>query len=356
MKTLQTRPGFSLKIVVLALLAAFGSAHAADDEIAALIRPDSSVSIGAAGVTGAENERSFFGQYNGLRRQDAYLLLDLDVIKRDDATGTWTTFQGRNLGLDTREIRFGQQKQGDWKYSFEYDEMIRRDPRTINTSLVGAGSTAPVVSRLATAGSGSDVNLDLKRKNTTIALEKWLSPSLQFEALFARGIESLLTAGQGRTDAAETLRQRAFDEAPASTGSIDGRAFEWIADADMRLGPVCEAVINGRYYWLPFTHLARVVIEAPQDLRDAVWMPTHFEFTNGGEAVGVIPTRYPGSELHADPLVRLARKTEWVESPAGVFCGQGQRILTTDSGDFPLMDVREIVLSSAAAAGGETRG
>ena len=184
MRTLQTRPGFSLKIVVLALLAAFGSAHAADDEIAALIRPDSSVSIGAAGVTGAENERSIFGQYNGLRRQDAYLLLDLDVIKRDDATGTWTTLQGRNLGLDTREIRFGQQKQGDWKYSFEYDEMIRRDPRTINTSLVGAGSTAPVVSRLATAGGGSDVNLDLKRKNTTIALEKWLSPSLQFEASF----------------------------------------------------------------------------------------------------------------------------------------------------------------------------
>ena len=184
MRTLQTRPGFSLKIVALALLAAFGSAHAADDEIAALIRPDSSVSIGAAGVTGAENERSIFGQYNGLRRQDAYLLLDLDVIKRDDATGTWTTLQGRNLGLDTREIRFGQQKQGDWKYSFEYDEMIRRDPRTINTSLVGAGSTAPVVSRLATAGSGSDVNLDLKRKNTTIALEKWLSPSLQFEASF----------------------------------------------------------------------------------------------------------------------------------------------------------------------------
>lgn len=178
----------------------------------------------------------------------------------------------------------------------------------------------------------------------------------QPEGWLAVLIESLLTAGQGRTDAAETLRQRAFDEAPASTGSIDGQAFEWIADADMRLGPVCEAVINGRYYWLPFTHLARVVIEAPQDLRDAVWMPTHFEFTNGGEAVGVIPTRYPGSELHADPLVRLARKTEWVESPAGVFCGQGQRILTTDSGDFPLMDVREIVLSSAAAAGGETRG
>jgi len=165
-------------------------------------------------------------------------------------------------------------------------------------------------------------------------------------------IESLLTSGQGRAGAAEELRQRAFDEAPASSGKIDGQAFEWIADADMRLGPVCEAVINGRYYWLPFARLTRVVIEAPQDLRDAVWMPAHFEFTNGGETVGVIPTRYAGSELHPDPLVRLARKTEWVEQPAGVFCGQGQRVLATDVGDFPLMDAREIVFSPPAGAEG----
>ena len=111
MRTANTHPGFSLKIVALALLAAFGSAaHAADDEIAALIQPDSSVSVGAAGLTGTNGERSWFGQYSGLRRDDTYLLLDIDVIKRDTATGTWTTFQGRDLGLDTREIRFGQQK------------------------------------------------------------------------------------------------------------------------------------------------------------------------------------------------------------------------------------------------------
>lgn len=162
-------------------------------------------------------------------------------------------------------------------------------------------------------------------------------------------IESLLTAGQGNADGAESLRQRAFDEAPTSAGSIDGKAFAWIADADMRLGPICEAVINGRYYWLPFAHIARIVIEPPQDLRDAVWMPAHFEFSNGGETVGVIPTRYPRSEFDADPLVRLARKTEWVERPAGVFCGLGQRVFTTDIGDFPLMDTREMIFSPATA-------
>jgi type VI secretion system protein ImpE len=145
-------------------------------------------------------------------------------------------------------------------------------------------------------------------------------------------IESLLTAGQGRPDAAEALRQRAFEAAPASAGSIDGQAFSWIADADMRLGPVCEAVINGRYYWLPFARLSRVVIDKPEDLRDTVWMPAHFMFTN-------------------DPLVRLSRRTEWVEAPAGVFSGLGQRVLATDVGEFPLMDVREILIAPAADSG-----
>src|SRR5829696_410069 len=80
-------------------------------------------------------------------------------------------------------------------------------------------------------------------------------------------IESLLVASTPRAAEADTLRQRAFDAAPASAGAIDGVPFEWIADADMRLGPVCEAIINGRYYWIPFANLSRIDLEAPTDLR-----------------------------------------------------------------------------------------
>jgi type VI secretion system protein ImpE len=163
-------------------------------------------------------------------------------------------------------------------------------------------------------------------------------------------IESLLVQGNSGREHAEALRQRAFDDAPASSGTIDGEAFEWIADADMRLGPVCEAIINGRYYWVPFARLARIDLDAPADLRDLVWMPAHFQFVNGGELVGVIPTRYPGSEKHDDAQVRLARKTVWTEAAPDVYWGQGQRILTTDVGEHPLMDVRTIVIGSAVDA------
>jgi type VI secretion system protein ImpE len=162
-------------------------------------------------------------------------------------------------------------------------------------------------------------------------------------------IESLLVQDTDRKGESEALRSRAFDAAPQTAGTIDGQPFEWIADADMRLGPICEAIINGRYYWLPFARLARIDLEAPTDLRDVVWMPAHFQFANGGESVGLIPTRYTESETSADAQVRLGRKTVWSERAPDVFVGLGQRVLATDAAEHALMDVRAIVLGAASA-------
>lgn len=163
-------------------------------------------------------------------------------------------------------------------------------------------------------------------------------------------IESLLLAGQGKHREAGALRATAFDEASATSGVLDGQSFEWIADADSRLGPVCEAIINGRYYWVPFTHLREVTIDAPEDLRDLVWMPAHFRFENGGESVALIPTRYPGSEKTDDSQLLLARKTVWIEVTPNVYHGLGQRLFATNNGEVPLMDTRKITLDSTTAA------
>jgi type VI secretion system protein ImpE len=173
----------------------------------------------------------------------------------------------------------------------------------------------------------------------------------QPEGWLALLIEALLVKDTARAAESATLRERAFEAAPTTTGTLDGKAFEWLADADARLGPVCEAIINGRYYWLPFARLARIDIDAPVDLRDLVWAPAHFQFANGGEAVGVIPSRYPGSERSQDGAICLARKTIWNEPTAGVYEGLGQRLLTTEEREFPLLDVRSIVLNCTPEEG-----
>lgn len=163
-------------------------------------------------------------------------------------------------------------------------------------------------------------------------------------------IESLMQEGRGAApNVTQALRQRAFDEAPATSGQIDDKPFAWIADADMRLGPVLEAYVNGRYYWVPFARLAKVTMEAPEDLRDCVWTPANLVFSNGGEALALIPTRYPGSEHAEDGALQLARRTEWSEPQPDLWVGLGQRMLSTDSGDHAIMDTRQIVLDVTEA-------
>ncbi|WP_020157162.1 MULTISPECIES: type VI secretion system accessory protein TagJ [Methylobacter] len=154
--------------------------------------------------------------------------------------------------------------------------------------------------------------------------------------------EALKLIADNRFAEARNLRDQAFELAPATPGTIDGTAFNWIADADTRLGPMLETVVNGRYYWVPFNQIREIHIEAPADLRDFAWMPAHFIWANGGEAFGLIPTRYPGSETADDSAIRLARKTQWQEQAEETFIGLGQRLLSTDENDYAVMDIREI--------------
>lgn len=159
-------------------------------------------------------------------------------------------------------------------------------------------------------------------------------------------IEALRLLAKGDIEASQSLRSEAYELAPATTGIIDGQTFEWIADADSRLGPVLEAIINGKYYWVPFHVIKAVVIEEPTDLRDLVWMPVEFTWSNGGGTVGLVPSRYPGSENSESPQIRMCRMTEWIERDADVFLGLGQRMLVTNAADFPLLEIRKISLNT----------
>ena len=62
--------------------------------------------------------------------------------------------------------------------------------------------------------------------------------------------------------------------------------------------------------------------------------------------MGLIPVRYPGSEVSGEDAVRLARKTQWTELAEGEFAGCGQRVLTTSGAELGLLDVREITLDA----------
>lgn len=173
---------------------------------------------------------------------------------------------------------------------------------------------------------------------------------------FAPLLEALRIDGEGRHDAAALLRARAFEDAEAVPGTLNGEPFAWLADADERLGPALEAMVNGHYYWIPFTRIAGIEIDPPEDLRDLVWLPVRFTWANQGTAVGFVPTRYPGSAAEEEDTLRLARRTEWRQLGDGSWIGLGQRMLATDRSEHALLDVRALTLEAPAATEGADDG
>lgn len=176
--------------------------------------------------------------------------------------------------------------------------------------------------------------------------EHWVSLMIQANELLTRG----------ELSAAAKLREQAFEAAPAISGKINGHDFAWLTDADTRLGPIIEAIIDRKYFWIPLTRVKAVRVEAPKALRNMVWSEAQFTWTNGGQAPGLIPTRYAGSEKAADSGLRLGRQTSWKELEGGHFVGLGQRMLATDRGEYPLLDVRSIILDNEAADAGDQAG
>ncbi|MEZ4652687.1 MAG: type VI secretion system accessory protein TagJ [Candidatus Eisenbacteria bacterium] len=172
------------------------------------------------------------------------------------------------------------------------------------------------------------------------------------ETWIALMLEALKLSSTGRIAESQRLRGEALAQAETTSGTVDDQAFAWLADADPRLGPTVEAIVNGRYYWIPLRRLRSISIEKPTDLRDLVWAPVQFLFANGGETVGFIPSRYPGSEDAEDPQLKMARKTEWIDRGEGFFEGSGLRMLATDQGEYPLLEIREIRLDSPEEAAG----
>jgi type VI secretion system protein ImpE len=178
------------------------------------------------------------------------------------------------------------------------------------------------------------------------------------EPWMALMLESQKLTSLGKVSEAETMRASALEEAPTSSGTLsffpeksgeetttrDPVAFEWIADADTRIGPFLEAIVNGKYFWIPFKRIRSIALEKVSDLRDLVWLPVRFEWANGGEAVGFVPTRYVDSQTQTDDHLRMGWKTVWNEVGSATYIGLGQRILTTDVDDFPLTTIHKIEL------------
>lgn len=244
----------------------------------------------------------------------------------------------------------------------QLQEQVRNDPADVNKriflfqllSILGQWDRA--LTQLNVAGEMDAANLPMLHTYRELlqceALRHEVFRGTRSPLLFgdpdqsmALLLQSLKAVADDQFDQAEQMRDQAYESVTTVPGTINGETFEWLADADSRIGPFLEAVVNGHYYWVPFSRIKSISFYKPEDLRDLVWLPAEFVWANEGQAVGMIPVRYPGSAEADDDPIRLARVTRWTELTPQTFIGLGQRMLVTDAGEYPLLEIRNIELN-----------
>jgi type VI secretion system protein ImpE len=135
------------------------------------------------------------------------------------------------------------------------------------------------------------------------------------------------------------------------SGTVNGKPFTRIRDADPRLGARLEVYAAGQYMWIPFEHLASVETQPPAQLRDLMWMPAivrtgpSFKGMELGEML--LPSLTPFSWDDESDEVRLGRVTEWVALESGHEVPIGRKLLLIDDEEVSLLDIRELVITPA---------
>jgi type VI secretion system protein ImpE len=164
---------------------------------------------------------------------------------------------------------------------------------------------------------------------------------------------------------AERLREAMFrtgdlpaalpEGASAISGTLNGRPFTSLTDADPRIGARLEIFAGGDYLWIPLNQVASIEMKPPARLRDLLWASTILQMGPGfqqrdlGEVL--LPILCPLSFQDSDDQVRLGRITEWCRDEQGLEFPIGQKMLLVDGEEFPFLEIRKLEIGSQAAAG-----
>jgi len=136
-------------------------------------------------------------------------------------------------------------------------------------------------------------------------------------------------------------------------GTLNGKPFESLEDADPRIGPRLEVYAAGNYMWLPLAHIASIEMQEPKRLRDLLWIPAlvhtgpQFRAMELGEVL--VPALSPFSFRHADDAVRLGRATVWEEAD-GEPVPYGLKMLLVDGEDIPILEIRRLEIAAGEEA------
>lgn len=177
-KQFKLAPQNLIGMLIAALLAPPAGAEELADSVIRLIKPESTVMLGV-GYGDKDNQR--FGMYSGMAANGTHLIGEASLVRRDE-DGTWLRLQGRNLGLDTREVRMEHEQPGRWSYYLDYNAIPRVTPYEVHTAVTGLGSnslTVPNAAGVRSTAGASEIKTD--RDVLKLGASSFVLPGLEIK-------------------------------------------------------------------------------------------------------------------------------------------------------------------------------
>jgi len=146
----------------------------------------------------------------------------------------------------------------------------------------------------------------------------------------------------GEIDGADKLFREIEEKTSDTSGTLDGREFTGVRDADAFLFPFLEVFVHERYLLLPFTSLRELSIPIPKTLLDTLWTPAGITTWEGLTTSCFLPVTYPLAAGEGDDLLRLGKMTDWQDLGGGYYRGRGQHVLQIGEQEKGILEIREL--------------
>jgi len=148
-------------------------------------------------------------------------------------------------------------------------------------------------------------------------------------------LEAVKLLAHGQTAEARAKLDEANAAVPAIKGTLNGKPFEGLYDADERFGTVIEIFgAGGTYSWVPLESVESITMNPPGRPLDILYRPANLVLRDGPSGDVMIPSLYPGSYKSSDEELQLGRSTDWTNAEISTGLGVKQYLGGEANVDF----------------------
>jgi type VI secretion system protein ImpE len=134
----------------------------------------------------------------------------------------------------------------------------------------------------------------------------------------------------------------------APRGRLGSVAFEDFRDTDDLFAGALEAFAGGAYYWVPWEDITYLDVPPPRSVRDLLWAPARIAMAQGVLGEIYLPCLYPASAAQSDDLIRIGRKTAWVDAGCGLSRGVGLKTFLADEAFRTIFELQALNFDTSA--------